>query len=91
MISEHIIEQLSDEALILDGYDHCVVGVGSVFPHTDLVLIYSVAKIIEELMSGSGMDYEEAQEFYDFNIAGAYMGEGTPILMADKIVDTEVV
>lgn len=91
MISEHIIEQLSEEALTLDGYDHCVVGIGSVFPHTDLVLIYSTAKIIEELMNGSGMDYEEAREFYDFNIAGAYMGKGTPILMEDKIDDKEIV
>jgi hypothetical protein len=27
------------------------------------------------------MDYAEALEFYDFNIAGAYVGEQTPIFM----------
>jgi hypothetical protein len=27
------------------------------------------------------MDYDEAVEFFDFNIAAAYVGPGTPIFM----------
>ena len=44
--------------------------------------VYSVCKIIRELVK-DGMDEEEALEFYDFNIVGAYMGEFTPIYIDD--------
>jgi hypothetical protein len=29
-------------------------------------------------MDRDGMEYEEAEEFFDFNVIGASMGEGTP-------------
>jgi len=29
------------------------------------------------------MSYDEAVEFYEFNIAGLYAGKGTPLLMDD--------
>jgi hypothetical protein len=28
-----------------------------------------------------GMEYDEALEYFDFNIAGAYVGEQTPIFI----------
>tara|TARA_R100000781_G_C4074066_1_gene125457 strand:+ start:382 stop:669 length:288 start_codon:yes stop_codon:yes gene_type:complete len=90
MISELILSELSDCAVILEGYDDCIIGIGSIFPHTHSVLIYDVGKIINSLMEKDGMDDEEAHEFYAFNIAGAYMGDGTPILQSDKIVDGDI-
>ena len=44
--------------------------------------LYVNGKIISELVK-DGMDEEEALEFYDFNIVGAYMGEFTPIYIDD--------
>ena len=38
-------------------------------------------KIIDILMERDGMSYEEAQEFFDYNIAGAHMGPGTPLFV----------
>ena len=39
------------------------------------------------------MSYEEAVEYFDFNVEGAYMGEKTPIWVDDEflqdIVDEE--
>jgi hypothetical protein len=32
-------------------------------------------------MEKDGMTEEEAYEFVDFNIAGAYMGEETPVIV----------
>ena len=29
------------------------------------------------------MDYEEAVEFFDFNVTGAYVGENTPVFLED--------
>jgi hypothetical protein len=32
-------------------------------------------------MRGWGMSEEEAEEFYEFNTIGAWMGDGTPIFV----------
>ena len=75
---EQLIENIGEynpEALLADGHDHAIMGYS-----TDGRVIYSVNMIIEGLIE-SGMTYEEAVEFFDFNIAGAYVGEYTPIFM----------
>ena len=41
--------------------------------------IYSEEKVLDVLVKRDGMTYEEAIEFFDFNIRGAYMGEQTPM------------
>lgn len=35
------------------------------------------------------MTFEEAEEFFDFNVEGAYMGEKTPIWVDDEMFDVE--
>jgi len=69
---------MSEPILKADGFDNCVVGVVSGCGRQP-VLAYDSSKIIAQLMKRDGMDREEAQEFFDFNIAGAYLGEGTPV------------
>jgi len=32
-------------------------------------------------MQGWGMDDQEAQEFFEYNTIGAWMGDGTPIFI----------
>lgn len=60
------------------GYDTAIVGVTSTAP---VRVIYDVDRIIE-LLVADGMDEEEAEEFYSFNIEGAYMGEHTPVFVS---------
>ena len=31
------------------------------------------------------MDYDDAIEYFDYNIAGAYVGENTPIIFEDDV------
>lgn len=78
-------ELLSDDAIILVGFNNCIVGIGSTFPHEHYVLIYCVNKIITELMRESEMDLDEANEYYVYNIAGLFAGPGTPIFMVDSM------
>ena len=76
---EQLKETIADhnpEALFADGHDHAIMGYA-----TDGRVIYSVNMIIEGLIEDSEMTYEDAVEFFDFNIAGAYVGEYTPIFM----------
>ena len=72
--------------LKMDGLDDAIVGSADVWvpngagARTIEKLIYSGDKIVEVLMA-QGMTEEEAYEFVDFNIAGAYMGEETPVIV----------
>jgi len=72
---KRLLEVLPD-ALIMDGFDDCIVGVVEKFGEEDIVC-YSKEKVIEKLME-SHMDREEALEFFYFNQIGAYLGENTP-------------
>ncbi len=39
-----------------------------------------ISRVIDILM-GDGMTYEEAVEYFEFNIAGAWVGESTPFFL----------
>lgn len=74
------IEIFNEEALTADGFDDAIIGIGELCGHPSLVA-YDRDKCIQVLMDRDGMDYEEAVEFFDFNVAGAWMGENTPIFI----------
>lgn len=78
---EQALEELNPEALFMDGLDEAIVGIGCQYSK-DPVVIYEEGRIIFSLISEQEMDYEEAWEHYSFNIAGAWVGEHTPIIMA---------
>lgn len=81
---EKILEFMPEEEFFkMDGHDNAVIG----YCTETNRLIYSVAKVIEDLET-QGMSQEEAVEFYEFNIVRAipYMGEKAPILCDDFYV-----
>lgn len=66
-----------ETAIVLDGLDEAILGYdGDLFK-----LIYSVDKILEILQEDQGMTYDEAVDYYCYNIECLYAGEQTPILM----------
>ena len=73
---------------IWDGYDDCIIGMGTRCGMTD-VFIYDKHKMITKLVRRDDMTYDEALEFIDFNIAGAFIGEDTPILV-DRMTRAEI-
>ena len=64
------------ELLCADGFDAAIVGIGERF--TSWFVVYDYDKVIEILMTRDGMDHEDAIEWYEFNIVGAWVGENTP-------------
>lgn len=71
--------QIVEGALTIDGFDDCIIGVASRCGQPDLI-VYDFDKIIATLTE-QGMDYDDALDYYEFNIAGAWVGEGTPLIM----------
>lgn len=43
--------------------------------------VYSENKVIEVFVNRDGMTWDEAVEFYDFNVKSAYIGEQTPVFI----------
>ena len=58
-------------------YEQAIIGQDD----ASLRVVYSADKIIEIL--SEEMTHEEAEEFYEYNILGAYMGEMTPIYVSE--------
>ena len=65
-----------------DGLDEAIIGVGQQFDKPDR-LIYDYDKCVDILMTDQGFTEEEAIEWIEFNVKGAYVGEGTPIFKID--------
>jgi hypothetical protein len=66
------------DLLKADGFDAAILGV--VQRMGIQAICYDQDKVIEILME-DGMTYEEAVEYFEFNIAGAWVGESTPFFM----------
>ncbi len=79
MLNEIYERYAEDEFLKADGFDDAVIGVEG----RSQRLIYSTIKIINILQERDGMSEEEAIEFFEYNIEGAWMGEKTPIFCDD--------
>jgi len=78
-----VLEEENPEALLADGLDNALVGVYRPRWTEELpIAVYSLTKTISELVE-QGMDEEEAVEYFDYNIEGAYMGEYTPMFIDD--------
>jgi hypothetical protein len=74
------INEIAEGAIILDGLDDAIIGVIEEFGKDNRIL-YSKNKIIEILSERDGMNWEESEEFYGYNILGLYAGEQNPAFL----------
>lgn len=88
-IRQEIIDEacLDDDTRILfldpaEQFDKTIIGMTVVnyLP----VVVYDKIGIIDSLCD-DGMTYDEAIEYFDFNIDGAYLGEQTPIFVVTYV------
>ena len=69
-----------EEPIILaDGHDRAFIGVA--FINHTAIAVYDQERTIDGIIEDSGMSEQNAQEFFDFNVAGAYVGDRTPAFM----------
>ena len=67
------------EMLFADGYDEAIAG--TIWDGERTRVVYKVEKILNILMERDEMTYDEASEYFDFNIAGSHMGVYTPLYL----------
>lgn len=78
--ARELIEDTVDEIMLADGFDDAILGIAQRCGQP-VVAVYDAQKCIEILMSRDGMGWEEAREYYEFNVVGAWVGPGTPVFL----------
>ena len=73
------LEDIGETALLADGFDEAFLGFSQRI-NEPITAVYSLEIILDTLMK-DGMSYEEAIEYADFNILGAWVGPQTPIFV----------
>ena len=78
---EKIIEYYSDTEPVTfaDGLDDAIIG----FDPNSWQVVYSRTKVINLLQERDGMTEEEAIEYAEYNIFGAFIGDSTPVWAED--------
>ena len=88
------LAEANPDAVIFDGpgdkdfFDCCIVGYAGRGDELPL-LVYNGEKMIERLMFGHEISYEDASEYLSFNTFGAWLGEGTPLILRPKTETTQ--
>jgi hypothetical protein len=65
--------------LFADGFEKAFVGLATQFNR--IITVYDYDKCISILQVRDGMTREEAEEFFDYNVSGAWVGEYTPVFL----------
>jgi hypothetical protein len=78
MTRDDVVDLYGDDLMFMDPsyFDKAIIGVVTQFNNT--VVCYDKKKVIDILIKHDGMDEDEALEYFDFNISGAWIGEMTP-------------
>ena len=80
-LTETLTDLGAEDALIMDGFDDCILGILERFGIDQPIVVYDREKVIAKLIDRDGMTHEEALDFYYFNQLGAWVGEKTPAFL----------
>ena len=68
------------EPLKADGFDDAVIGTC----YNTGRIVYSIERMLVILMDRDKMSMEDAMDYFSYNVAGAYVGEMTPMYVWTK-------
>ena len=79
------LEELEEPVLLATGYDDALVGSAQVWLDGRCVTraVYSMSRLITILTADGELDEMDAIEHINYNMAGAYVGDYTPIFLED--------
>jgi hypothetical protein len=70
---------VDEKVLLADGLEAAFIGIGS--QQYVQFAVYDEAKVLALYVERDEMTPEEAREFYEFNVVGAYVGDRTPVFV----------
>jgi len=66
-----------NECLLADGFEDALIGITE---GMNSVAVYDYESCVH-ILTEQDMSYDEAVEYMDFNVTGAYVGEKTPVFV----------
>lgn len=79
------IDSYAEGAVLLDGFEDCIIGIVEEFGNGRRIL-YSKDMILDKLQSRDSMTLEDAEEFYDYNILGLHAGEQNAVFLDLELI-----
>lgn len=95
---QNVIDLLPEDSLLLEPrivFDSCLVGVTDTpkdrWPRKEkrLVAVYDIEKSIKAISIWLDCSEDEATDWFYYNTAGAWVGEGTPTFTSSVLSDEE--
>lgn len=83
MIPHPILDEIAemDEGVVLfDGMEDALIGWTKPM-NSSVLAVYDYHHLVACVIQNSGCTWEEAEEYVDFNVVGAHVGPGTPIVL----------
>lgn len=77
------LDNLDPEAMLMEPreyYDKCIVGM----TYDGSKVIYDTLSVLQSPMEDQGMTDEEALDWFEYNMVGYYVGDGTPVFMVTE-------
>jgi len=71
-----LVEQ-NEQIMTADGFDYALIGICE-RAGQDPIAVYDTNKCLAVLRERDDMTYEEAHEYFYYNVVGAWVGEYTP-------------
>jgi len=71
--------------MMADGFEDAFIGIGTQFNRH--FAIYDREACIKVLMDRDGMSEDDAEEFFEFNVLGAWVGHGTPVFVRRMVIE----
>lgn len=81
------LSEINPDALKADGLEKAFIGFVERCGQMPTAC-YDKPKVIEDLVA-DGLTYEEAIEYFEYNILGAYVGEFTPFYLTKTTKDKD--
>ena len=74
------LAEIDEDLLCADGFDEAILGICE-RACSSAVVAYDRDKCIEILVERDGMTYEDAVEYFEFNVVGGWVGDNTPVFL----------
>lgn len=78
-IQDYCNSHFAESIILANGFELAFLGCGYSF--VGAFAIYSFSNCIEILMQRDGMTYDEAEEFFEYNVIGSYVGDKMPVFL----------
>lgn len=75
-----------DDLLLADGFEEAFIGLSQSQPNRPVCAVYDADKCIKILKRRDKMTYDEALDFFAYNVLGSYVGWTTPLFISSNII-----